>query len=129
MAKNRGTMGNRIGYIDFAKGFAILAIVCFHYLQPFAKGFMAHAIMFGGSGVHLFFILSGFGLALSSQNTTLDFYTRRGRKILIPYFISVSLIAAVNVFVPIYDDRVYAFGGHLWRWTQKFGQPEGVDKL
>ena len=34
----------RIEYIDFAKGFAIISIVIFHYCQPYTSGFLAKAI-------------------------------------------------------------------------------------
>jgi fucose 4-O-acetylase-like acetyltransferase len=34
---------SRIEYIDFAKGFAILAIVLFHYLQPFSSDTFVHS--------------------------------------------------------------------------------------
>lgn len=80
----------RIEYIDFAKGFAILSIVIFHYCQPYLSGAWAKAIMIGGTGVHLFFVLSGFGLGLSSQmSSILGFYKKRFSKILIPYYFAI----------------------------------------
>jgi len=72
----------QIDYIDFAKGFAILSIVVFHYCRPFAAGIWSKAIMFGGTGVHLFFVISGFCLALSSQQTKIcNFFQKRFIKI------------------------------------------------
>ncbi|MBK8194736.1 MAG: acyltransferase family protein [Lewinellaceae bacterium] len=56
----------RITYIDFARGYAIFTIVCYHGLQRAdLPGLWQKAIVFGGTGVHLFFLLSGFGLGLS----------------------------------------------------------------
>ncbi len=106
----------RIEYIDFAKGFAILSIVGLHYCQPYASGFFAKAILIGGTGVHLFFVLSGFGLGLSSQKTNaLEFYRKRFSKILIPYYFTILTIFTINLAYPIYDnDGIYALGGHLF---------------
>ena len=107
---------NRLDFIDFAKGFAILSIVIFHYLQPHAIGMWSKAIMVGGTGVHLFFILSGFGLGLSSKNLPFfEFYKKRFLKILIPYYITISLIFVVNKMLPIYrENSLYALGGHFF---------------
>jgi peptidoglycan/LPS O-acetylase OafA/YrhL len=106
----------RIEYIDFAKGFAILAIVVFHYCQSYTSGIFSQAILAAGAGVHLFFILSGFGLGLSSQvRSPLQFYKKRFLKILIPYYLVVLAIFAINLVVPIYtDEGLYALGGHLF---------------
>lgn len=106
----------QIDYIDFAKGFAILAIVIFHYCRPFASGIWSKAIMFGGTGVHLFFVISGFGLALSSQQINIyGFFQKRFIKILIPYFCFVVSIFIFNHFCQIYDNAdLYALGGHLF---------------
>lgn len=105
----------RIEYIDFAKGFSILSIVIFHYCQPYTSGLASKAIMLGGAGVHLFFILSGFGLGLSSKKVSpLNFYRKRFLKILLPYYFVVLLIFVINSIHPIYEeDGLYALGGHL----------------
>jgi len=106
----------RIDFIDFAKGFAILSIVIFHYSQPYAHGIWNKAIMLGGTGVHLFFIISGFGLGISSQHMELyGFFKRRFIKILFPYYLVILLIFVVNKIYPIYpDDGIYALGGHIF---------------
>jgi peptidoglycan/LPS O-acetylase OafA/YrhL len=106
----------RIEYIDFSKGFAILSIVIFHYLQPYTSGILSKVIMIGGGGVHLFFILSGFGLGLSSQQLSAPlFYKRRFLKVLIPYYFVILLTFAINFVYPIYrEDGLYAIGGHLF---------------
>jgi peptidoglycan/LPS O-acetylase OafA/YrhL len=109
-------INRRIEFLDFAKGFAILSIVLFHYSQPYTSGLWSKAIMIGGMGVHLFFILSGFGLGLSSTKLSFaTFYKKRFTKILIPYYVTILLIAFINEVYPIYGrNSLYAIGGHLF---------------
>jgi len=110
------TQKKRIDYIDFAKGFAILTIVIFHYLQPYTSGILSKAIMVGGAGVHLFFVLSGFGLGLSSRQLNAPlFYKKRFFKVLIPYYFVILLIFSINLVYPLYsNDGFYALGGHIF---------------
>lgn len=106
----------RLEYIDFAKGFSILSIVLYHYCQPYTHGVLSKVIMAGGAGVHLFFVLSGFGLGLSSQNIgPFHFYRKRFVKILVPYFIFILFVYVLNSLYEIYPhDGLYALGGHLF---------------
>jgi len=104
----------RFDYIDFAKGFAIFSIVLFHYCQPYTSGIWSKAIMIGGSGAHLFFVLSGFGLRLSATVDASTFYKKRFVKILLPYYLVVLTIYIINTIYPIYEDNgLYALFGHL----------------
>lgn len=127
-------MQQRIEYIDFAKGYAIFTIVCYHALQQVALSpLMQKAIIFGGTGVHLFFLLSGFGLAWSaSKDSTLQFYRRRMSKVWVPYVVVLTLSWAAAAWLGIFPDGVDAwlagvalyqmfseryiesFGGHFW---------------
>lgn len=79
--------------------------------------------MVGGAGVHLFFLLSGFGLSLSSSKAqALQFYKRRFHKILAPYYLVVLLIFLLNGFFHIYKTHsLYALGGHIF-WYKMFDQ-------
>lgn len=106
----------RLDFIDFAKGFAILSIVVFHYAQPYVSGIWEKAIMVGGTGVHLFFLLSAFGLGLSGTKLSpTEFYKKRFTKILIPYYLVVLAIFVINQLYVIYqDDGVYALLGHFF---------------
>lgn len=104
----------RLDYLDYAKGFSILAIVLFHYLRianlsdPFNK-----AIFYGGAGVHLFFFLSGFGLNLSrTPISVIEFFKKRFFRIYIPYVIAIICIATFDLFMNGTFD-IYAFFGHL----------------
>jgi len=105
----------RLDFIDFAKGFAILSIVVFHFSQPYVSGIWEKAIMIGGSGAHLFFVLSGFGLGLSTKVNASKFYKKRFIKILIPYYIVIVAIYIINMIFPFYKDAtLYALFGHLF---------------
>lgn len=105
----------RIEYIDFSKGFAIFTIILAHYSQPYCSGIWENGVMLGGTGVHLFFLISGFGLGLSYQNTNaIDFYKKRFSKILIPYYIFIITVYLINTTYKIYPkDGLYALLGHL----------------
>ena len=127
-------MKQRIEYIDFAKGYAIFTIVCYHALQQVALSpLWQKAIVFGGTGVHLFFLLSGFGLAWSSSSeSTLLFYRRRMSKVWFPYVLALTLSLLAALTLNIFTDRwdawlagvalyqmfsehyIVSFGGHFW---------------
>ncbi|HOY04542.1 MAG TPA: acyltransferase [Saprospiraceae bacterium] len=127
-------MQQRIEYIDFAKGYAIFTIVCYHALQQVALSpLMQKAIIFGGTGVHLFFLLSGFGLAWSaSKDSTLQFYRRRMSKVWVPYVVVLTISWAAAAWLGIFPDGagawlagvalyqmfseryIESFGGHFW---------------
>ncbi len=127
-------MQQRIEYIDFAKGYAIFTIVCYHALQQVALSpLMQKAIIFGGTGVHLFFLLSGFGLAWSaSKDSTLQFYRRRMSKVWVPYVVVLTISWAAAAWLCIFPDGagawlagvalyqmfseryIESFGGHFW---------------
>jgi len=108
-------MKERLEFIDFAKGFAMLSIVLMHYSTAYVTGNWSKAVMLGGTGVHLFFVLSGFGLGLSSiWRNAVPFYKKRFFRILLPYYITILVIFAVHLLYPIYiQDGWYALGGHL----------------
>jgi peptidoglycan/LPS O-acetylase OafA/YrhL len=130
MARSSG----KIDFLDFAKGYAIFTIVCYHTLQrvPLAP-ILQKAIIFGGSGVHLFFLLSGFGLGLSTWGgDTLKFYQWRASKVWLPYVLALSLswilaltlhlfsdgwdawLAGVALYQMFYEPYIHSFGGHYW---------------
>ncbi len=112
-------MGNkRYEIVTFLRGFSILAIILFHYLMyanlkpPFNK-----LIYGGGTGVHVFILLSGFGLYLSDKKNPLPFFhflKKRLVKIYIPYIIIVSLTALISFFIPLYKNSMHAFLGHIF---------------
>lgn len=86
------------GYYDeitFLKGFSIMTTVLMHYLQNGSfPGLINTAFSIGGTGVHIFFFCSGFGLYISYMEKPLgytEFIKNRLLKIYIPYIIIVGL--------------------------------------
>lgn len=108
----------RLEIIEFLKGYAIFTIMIYHFLQtlnlPEPYG---NFISFGGTGVHLFVLLSGFGLFLSYLKKPTDYLTflkKRVSKIYIPYVFIVTISALISLFIPLYKNSLYAFGGHVF---------------
>jgi peptidoglycan/LPS O-acetylase OafA/YrhL len=108
----------RFEIVDFLKGYSIFTIMIFHYFDylqlpsPFNT-----MIFFGGTGVHLFVLLSGFGLYHSYINKPLTYGTfikKRLTKIYVPYIFVVLLSALISIVVPLYNNSVYALGGHVF---------------
>ncbi len=104
--------------VDFLRGYAILAIVIYHYLDtlglqsPFNK-----LIRGGGTGVHVFVLLSGFGLYASHARRPLTYFSfiaKRLVKICVPYYIVVTISALISLFIPIFQNSLYAYFGHLF---------------
>ena len=124
----------RFDYIDFAKGYAIFSIVCYHALQRLDLPPLGQqAIVFGGTGVHLFFLLSGFGLGLARPFVSpAAFYQRRLVKIWLPYVLALTLswlaalafglfpdgfeawLAGAGLYQMFSEKYIEAFGGHFW---------------
>lgn len=122
--------------VNFAKGVAISAIVAFHLIYEYMEvpEMLATASKFGGAGIHIFFICSGFGLTLSQLRRPLDwkeFLRKRLRKVYIPYILVVLISAAlpwmysgsdrlmalashVFLFKMFSPDYVISFGGQFW---------------
>ncbi len=107
----------RLDIIEFLKGYSIFTIIIFHFLQTFNHpGLFGKLISFGGTGVHLFVLLSGLGLYLSSINkplTNWSFIKKRFSKIYTPYIVVVFISFSIALFIPIYDKSLYALLGHI----------------
>lgn len=108
----------RIDIIDALKGYSIFTIMIFHYLEFLNLPFPINkVIFFGGSGVHMFVLLSGLGLYYSHLNKPLSyavFFRKRFFKIYIPYVFVVLISAIISTIVPIYYNSMYALGGHIF---------------
>ncbi|WP_367281884.1 acyltransferase family protein [Tunicatimonas pelagia] len=125
---------NRIAFIEYARGYAILSIVLYHYLVGYDLGkWLNLSVFFGGTGIHLFFFLSGFGLNLSKSIKLEGYFSKRFLKVYFPYFLIVTLIYTSSTFIALYPDanvNVYlshillykmffheyinSLGGHFW---------------
>ena len=78
---------------------------------------LTQLINFGGTGIHTFIFTSGFGLYLSHLKKPLSyqqFLRKRVTKIYTPYIIVVVLSAVLSLFIPVYDNSLYAFLGHVF---------------
>ncbi len=108
----------RLDIIDFLKGYSIFTIILFHYLQFLPLEFpFNHLVYFGGTGIHLFILLSGFGLYLSSSRKSLSyiaFLKKRFTKIYLPYIPVVLISFAISLVLPIYEPSLYALAGHIF---------------
>ncbi len=108
---------SRVDIIEFLKGYSIITIIVFHYLQQIRLSTPYDQIIyFGGTGVHLFLFLSGFGLYysfLKNPTSYMVFIGKRFRKVYIPYVIVVCITAMITVFIPIFKESVYALAGHV----------------
>lgn len=86
------------------KGFAILTIIFGHigYFLFTDHNFLAPLSNISGVGVDLFFLLSGYGLAISSIKKPYqpkEFYRRRIGKIFIPLWISLIIFLLLDAFI------------------------------
>ena len=67
-------MKQKLDVVNFLRGYSIFTIVLMHLLQSYPLlGWVMKATSFGGAGVHVFILCSGFGLYLSYLNKPLDY--------------------------------------------------------
>lgn len=88
---------DKYSIIDYLRGYSIFTIVLMHLVMANLSGALSKAAAFGGAGVHVFILCSGFGLYLSYLKKPLgygDFLKRRFGKVWVPYAIVVFLWGA-----------------------------------
>ena len=102
-------------YREMLMGLAIISILIFHYTEDCSLvginyvGFVKYYKTYiGSSGVDIFLLLSGLGLyySYSKNNNLKDFYIKRIKRVLVPYF-----IIAIPVY--IWYDLIYLSDGIL----------------
>ena len=84
----------RLGIIDYLRGTAIFSIVIMHLTLGCFEGFLGKLLLYGGAGVHVFFMCSGFGLYLSYLHKPISYWAflkRRFSRLYIPYAIVVII--------------------------------------
>lgn len=110
------TATNRLAYIDAVRGFAALWVFLLHIhgywldnVRPptlSLDGVVVKAIAFGGAGVDIFIVLSGFCLTLPllrggrgelSRMSTRGFFRRRAYRLLPAYFAALALVMAIEL--------------------------------
>lgn len=90
--ENINVMNKKVEVVDFLRGFAIFTIAMMHLVQGSLTGALNKAAAFGGAGVHVFILVSGFGLYLSYLRKPLgygEFLKKRFGKVYWPYAIAV----------------------------------------
>lgn len=105
----------KLELVDFFRGFAIFTIVLMHLIQGSLSGVLYKAASFGGAGVHVFILVSGFGLYLSYLHKPLgydEFLKKRFGKVYKPY--AIIVVATV-----------------IWQWLLGYGLllKEGIAHL
>lgn len=115
MNQNAIAHKKHLEFVDFSKGLGMLSIVLFHYFTEYDVGWVSKLFVYGGSGIHIFFMASGFGLGLMTKLNLRKFYLRRVVKFLIPYYIALAIILLLNMVVKcqVYPDASnYIILGH-----------------
>lgn len=117
--------------VDFLKGYAIFTIVLFHLMLGQVTGVLGTAINFGGAGVHVFVLCSGFGLYLSHMRKKLSYVAFMKRRILRVHLPFVLIVIATTLlpwskfdlqaflsnifFYKMFSEKWNcAYGGQMW---------------
>src|SRR5947209_13034622 len=96
-------------HIQILRFVAALAVVAFHALGLAPKGFevpesaVSTALSYGGHGVDLFFVISGFIIFYSSRSAILspaDFLRRRVERIVPLYFLVIFIFPLLALALP-----------------------------
>lgn len=126
-----GSCNKHLEIVDFLKGYAIFTIVLFHLMLGQVIGLLGAAIYFGGEGVHVFVLCSGFGLYLSHMRKNLSygaFMKKRLLRVHLPFVmvvISSCLLPWVKFDLKAFLSNIFfykmfseegncAYGGQMW---------------
>lgn len=106
--------------IQILRGIAVLLVVLYHLQVSFIKS--------GFLGVDVFFVISGFLMAiLYDLNDKKKFFFRRGKRLLPTYYMIILLTLAVSIFITIPNEfyqvvkqSIYAtfFSSNIGFWMQ-----------
>lgn len=124
-------MKKHLEIVDFLKGYAIFTIVLFHLMLGQATGLLGTSINFGGAGVHVFVLCSGFGLYLSHIRKNLNYGTFMKKRLLrvhLPFVLVViasCLLPWVKFDLRAFLSNIFfykmfsekwncAYGGQMW---------------
>ena len=95
-------MIKKLEIVNFLRGFSIFTIVLMHLIQSYQiPSWLDKVSSFGGAGVHVFILCSGFGLYLSYLNKPLsyrDFLHRRFGRIYWPMAVVCLATACWMIF-------------------------------
>jgi peptidoglycan/LPS O-acetylase OafA/YrhL len=93
------TLGRRLQYVDGLRALAALYVMMDHitltvWPNAFADASLplyAHVWLYGHQVVAAFIVLSGYSLMQPGYHGALDFYRRRAKRIIPPYYLSMAL--------------------------------------
>ena len=98
--------------IQMLRGIASMLVVLYHitgnYSENLNQTFLFNIFNFGGSGVDIFFVLSGFIIAYANKNyvanpqKVITFLKRRFIRIFPIYWIIITFFLALQLFFPLY---------------------------
>lgn len=91
----------KLEVVNFLRGYSIFTIILMHLVKPSSTGLLKMVLTFGGAGVHVFILVSGFGLYLSYLNrptSYLPFLRKRFSKVYLPYLLILPLFVAYYYF-------------------------------
>lgn len=118
----------QLNIVNFLKGFSIFTIVLMHLIQSYdTPTIIKTATSFGGAGVHVFFLCSGFGLYLSFLNkplTYLEFIKKRFFRVYIPYIIIICISFLSNLYS--YSDNFITLMSHIFLFKMFIETYEGT---
>lgn len=113
----------KLEVINYLRGFSIFTIVLMHLIQSYSiPSIIQKVSSFGGAGVHVFILCSGFGLYLSHLNKPLsysNFLKRRFIKVYIPYILIILLSAAIP-FYSYSDNILLELSSHIFLFKMFF---------
>lgn len=97
-------MKKRIGYIDMAKGLAIILVIVGHIsFTPSPAKIILYLFH-----IPLFFFLSGFTFSIDKYKTFSSFFWNKFKGIVIPFILLNVFVLFVQVFI-LYPDQVLSF--------------------
>ena len=104
--------------VNYLKGIAIFAIIIYHIIAFFldTNSLIKKISAFGGAGVHVFFLLSGFGLYYLYNKRKIkykDFIFTRFVKIYLPY-IFIIILSSFTTYIDIGSDKIEAMFSHIF---------------
>ena len=133
---------SRVEVADYLRGFAALAVCCFHMTHAgtlIAWGWLASLTQWGWLGVEVFFVISGFVIPMAlhashfQRNDYSRFLVKRIARLEPPYLISLFLVITLGFFssrLPGYRGEPFHFDlantlGHIgylngflgWTWA------------
>ena len=105
--------------IDSLRGYAVVAVILYHFKVPFFQG--------GYIGVDIFFVISGYLITsiifreiMDKKFDFINFYERRIRRIIpILFFVLIISILVQNKLF-LYDEKIDFYKKSLVKISQKF---------